>query len=159
MKKVNARGSCLNIRPSQRSDSNYIKIIKGRGCYSSVGRTRGSSQDLSIGYGCTSTGTIQHEFMHALGFWHEQSRDDRDSYVTINWNNIVEKNKHNFRSYRTLNQGFPYDYGSVMHYGPYAFSKNGKPTILTKGGNYKIGQRDGVSRQDVQEIRKLYGCY
>merc|ERR1712055_639072 len=50
------------------------------------------------------------------------------------------------------------DYGSVMHYGAYAFSQNRKPTIQTKGGNYRIGQRNGVSDQDVLEIRKLYGC-
>lgn len=156
-KKVNARGQCLRIRGTVRSDRNYIHVIPGSGCYSSVGCTKRGRQDLSLGRGCLSTGTIQHEFMHALGFWHEQSRDDRDRYVTINWDNITPANKHNFKSYRTANNGFGYDYGSVMHYGAYAFSRNRKATIVTKGGQ-RIGQRTGVSNQDVEEIRKLYGC-
>ena len=45
-----------------------------------------------------------------------------------------------------------------MHYSRYAFAKNrSKPTIITKNGA-EIGQRKGFAPQDIQEIRKLYGC-
>ena len=59
-------------------------------CYSAVGRVYWveGAQTLSLGRGCLGRSTILHEIMHALGFWHEQSRPDRDSYVEIFWENI-----------------------------------------------------------------------
>jgi len=38
--------------------------------------------------GCWYKSTVQHEFLHALGFVHEQSRPDRDDFVTIDFTNI-----------------------------------------------------------------------
>ena len=52
-----------------------------------VGRIRGRQQ-LSLGNGCVYTGTIIHEFLHAIGFYHEQSRPDRDQYVRVIRENI-----------------------------------------------------------------------
>ena len=40
--------------------------------------------------GCVRHGTIQHEAMHGLGFEHEQSREDRDNYIKIIEENLME---------------------------------------------------------------------
>ena len=84
------------------------------------------------GYGCVSLGTVVHEMLHATGFWHEQSRPDRDDHVRIIWQNIVAGMEDNFARYsraEVSTLSLPYDTASVMHYSSKAFSSNGQLTI------------------------------
>ena len=41
-------------------------------------------------------GVILHEMMHAMGFYHEQSRRDRNEYVRINYENIKKGRESTF---------------------------------------------------------------
>ncbi|GLH05554.1 Metalloendopeptidase, partial [Gryllus bimaculatus] len=39
---------------------------------------------------CLISGTVVHEFLHAFGFYHQQSATERDDYVQILWDNIQD---------------------------------------------------------------------
>jgi len=149
------------IRFQQRKYENgYAYFHIGQGCSSEVGY-QGRLQYISLGGGCWYVGTAAHEIGHALGFYHEQSRPDRDNYVTIYTQNIMQGMAYNFNKYgrNTIDSlGTPYDYTSVMHYDAYAFSANGRPTILPNKQGVKIGQRDGISGMDAKQMNLLYKC-
>ncbi|XP_074641340.1 zinc metalloproteinase nas-15-like [Tubulanus polymorphus] len=155
------KSTCIRwiIRTNQAS---YVRIFKGNGCYSYVGRLReSSSQKLSLSSGCWRLGTVIHEMMHAIGFYHEQSRYDRDDNVDVLFENIRDGKSRNFKKYsNTTIQHLDtrYDYGSIMHYSKYAFSKNGKPTMQPKDKSASIGQRRGFSQNDILKINRLYKC-
>ncbi|XP_016113516.1 high choriolytic enzyme 1-like [Sinocyclocheilus grahami] len=99
-------------------------------------------------------------FVDPLGFYHEQTRSDRDEYVKINWENMSPDMAYNFQKQNTNNQKTPYDYGSIMHYGRTAFSiQPGLETITPiPDETVEIGQRQGMSNTDILRINKLYGC-
>lgn len=135
----------------------YISFIpvSGTTCSSWVGR-QGGPQEINLAPRCTTMNTV-HEIGHALGLWHEQSRADRNQYIRIAWENIEEASKFNFDQH--LNDGEDigeYDYGSIMHYGTYAFSKNGQKTIIPLIEGVEIGQRNGLSDKDIAAIISLY---
>ncbi|XP_029970923.1 meprin A subunit beta [Salarias fasciatus] len=154
--------SCIDFKPWT-GEANYISIFKGGGCFSSVGNRKVGKQRLSIGAGCDRIATIEHEFLHALGFWHEQSRSDRDDYVEIMWDRISEGKEHNFNTYddtTSSSLGVPYDYGSMMHYSKNAFRNGTEPTIVTRIPAFSdvIGQRMEFSDSDLLKLHRLYNC-
>ncbi|XP_057704356.1 high choriolytic enzyme 1-like [Corythoichthys intestinalis] len=151
-------GTCVRFVP-RRNEYDYVSVENNDGCFSVFGR-QGGAQVLSLNRrGCLYTGIIQHEFNHALGFHHEQTRSDRDKYVRINWQNVDQQMAHNFYRRDTDNLGTPYDYSSVMHYGKKAFSNNGRDTITPiPDSRVPIGQRRGLSKWDIRRINILYDC-
>ena len=85
-------------------------------CYSSlIGMNAYYSQQVNLDRGCWGHGTIVHELMHAIGFFHEQSRDDRGRYIKINWDNI--KSSWRWQFYTSTAQGY-----SVKLIGQYDYS-------------------------------------
>ncbi|KAI1886294.1 hypothetical protein AGOR_G00212520 [Albula goreensis] len=120
--------TCMDFKLRD-NETNYVSIEKDAGCFSYVGNKMIGGQILSIGQGCDTVGIVEHEFLHALGFWHEQSRYDRDDYVTILLENIERSNGN----------------------GPTIITK------LPQYQNV-IGQSFDMSHYDVMEFNNLYNC-
>ena len=141
--------------PRRTTEADYITFRPAGGCSSMVGR-QGGQQFVNLADGCSMGSTI-HEIGHVVGLWHEQSREDRDSFVRIQWENIQPGKEHNFNQHITDGDDVgPYDYGSIMHYPRKAFSKNGLDTIVpTNPASATIGQRTALSPGDIAAANSI----
>lgn len=110
-----------------------------------------------------------HELAHAAGFWHEQSRPDRDTYVQINFGNVQNGFDHNFdiQSWIPGTWDTPYDFLSIMHYDQCAFASSGfcpignteTIDVLPPNGHLDddIGNRDSFGAHDAADMWAAYG--
>lgn len=143
------------------TETDYVEFVNDNEyCASFIGR-QGGKQEVLLQDGCVYRGIVEHEMLHVLGVFHEHTRYDRDDYVTILFSNIDDGYELNFLKRgadHTTSLGVEYDYDSVMHYGPYDFSiEYGVRKTIESYGNV-IGQRDGMSSRDIEQIRLMYKC-
>ncbi|XP_068208246.1 protein SpAN-like [Palaemon carinicauda] len=130
-------------------------------CNSYVGKVFTTGQPINVPVWCEeSFGSLVHEIGHAIGFFHEQSRSDRDDYVHINTDNIISSTINNFNKATDNNYSVPYDYNSDLHYNERAFTSSGQITIATLNPLYQgvIGQRAGLSHMDKLMANRMYNC-
>jgi hypothetical protein len=158
-----------NVIPSRGAKS--IKLTSdGTSCWAYVGMSDQSQVNLG-GAGCQIPGIALHELGHAIGLIHQQSRANRDTYVTVQWDNIKESAVDNFKKiisgsmFDTVVGSKPYDYSSIMHYSICEFSttrgaspcgRTLNPSDQSAAGT--MGQRERLSQSDIDTINQMYGC-
>lgn len=127
-------------------------------CKSYVGRV-GGKQPIWIAPGCEAS-EIAHEILHALGFVHEQNRQDRDNFVEVFPENIEEAYKDNYEklpaSLMKVNALSEFDFESLMIYPVGMFAKPGQQAMRSRTGA-AIQPSPGLSAKDKERLQKAYG--
>lgn len=149
----------LAFRAATGFDPNRIRFQASTGNNSPVGM-QGGAQIINI-VSWNSEIIICHEIYHSLGFWHEQSRSDRNTFVTVNLGNVCAGMENNFDLVGASTAYGPYDFDSFMHYGRMDFSCTGFDTITVNAPwnadwQNRIGQRDHFSYYDRINCRAWY---
>lgn len=144
------------------NETNYIIFTAAAsGCWSYVGFV-GRQQEINLdpAQGCMNSRSATHELLHALGFWHEQSRVDRDTYLRIIWANIKPGYENNFAKRTKSNTPITYDYSSIMHYKANVFALDRKlPTLVPiKPIGAIIGELPLMSPKDTLALQLYYMC-
>ena len=149
----------LVFRERTFEDKDYIHFEGGsKNCYSRLGKT-GGEQIISLSEGCNAQ-KISHEIMHALGFLHEQNREDRDKYLQVLWQNIDPEYHIQFKKIPNilmLASKTKFSYHTIMLYPSTAFSIDPQDySIVTSEGDPYGTTKDILNLTDINRIKLLY---
>ncbi len=139
-------------------DSIVFAPFKGH-CLSYLGRI-GGHQPVFLDDRCSDS-EITHEIMHAVGFVHEHSRPDRDRFVKVNWDNILDEKRDQFETVpeelAKIVMNRPFDFKSAMIYQSSAFAKDRGSWTLQSLREEKIEPpENGLSSEDIARVNQLY---
>jgi Astacin (Peptidase family M12A) len=145
---------------------NYVLFVKeGESNFSWIGMAGGEQKIILNDF---VIGIVIHEIGHAVGLFHEQSREDRDKFVRILEANVQDGKLDQFNKNNEIaNDIHEYDYDSIMHYSPTLFGKPGpdnKPltTIEALDPDKKAKQerlarrKETLSPGDIAAVKLMY---
>ena len=101
--------------------------------------------------------------MHALGFYHEHQRPDRDNYIKINWSAVGQDVESQFlkidQRYLKSTSSFltEYDSLSIMHYDSFGNGVFRTPVMVKLDGSI-IKPNTEMSYFDTVTLNKMYPC-
>ncbi|CAI5683347.1 unnamed protein product [Oreochromis niloticus] len=120
--------TCVRFVPRTAEEA-YLSTEPRYGCFSLVGRI-GDKQVVSLQrFGCVQHGIIQHELLHALGFYHEHTRPAHQGQLA----------KHHKRT-------------------AFGITPESETLTPIPNPNVPIGQIVGMSDIDILRVNILYQC-
>jgi hypothetical protein len=142
-------------------DFNFNPDDNSGECEATVGRAGGEQMVGGSGGSNNpcSLATVLHEMGHVVGLWHEQSRPDRNTYISVNYDNLIKGSISNFNQIYDNAQTFGtlFDYASIMEYPAFSFSRNGGPAIESMPAGIPLSNLAGYTATDIDGIERLYG--
>lgn len=110
-------------------------------------------QGIALSSGCIRFSVVVHELGHAIGFYHEHNRPDRDDYISLssNINPELATQLERIPESESNTLGLGYDYASIMHYG----SLRG---VISAKNDLPFGNAKELSPLDIQKTNRLYSC-
>ena len=158
---MNTISNATGVRfiPAGSGHNNRIKFCLSNRNSSQVGM-QGGTQIIHI-YN-NHKGVMMHEILHSLVFFHEHTRQDRDSYVIINTDNIKPEKRGNFYKYSSGFDIGEFDFDSIMLYGSLTMDTNfvydtSVPMMTKLDGSLIYENRSYLSDGDLVGVRNIYG--
>lgn len=157
--------SKIKFHPKEIQDNDYISFEVGeQNCYSQVGYIKDSGpHKVRLSANCKAP-QIFHEVFHALGFFHEQNRYDRDDHLSILWENIDEQYWGQFERFSeasypeelTSSDDFHFSFKTIMIYDSNSFSTNDDYSMVTIDGLPILNTPEEPTEVDYTRLKLLY---
>ncbi|GFS25779.1 metalloendopeptidase [Elysia marginata] len=91
---------CVRFVPGS-FQRHFLEIRDDGTCHATLGFSKRTRNVLSVSPFCARLDVLRHQLLHVLGFGHEHQRPDRDQYVQLHRDNMVQPWLFSIKPHRT----------------------------------------------------------